>query len=523
MKQTGKKSSPPAADSRQGEKSFAPISKTKIRLRLMIAIPVMTTLLVLGLGLVVVDLNQRELLSRQPPATVKQFRDRVDTAMEHTTIAIVAGGGIALLTGLILAIAITWPIKRLTAGTASIASGDLTRNIHVSGDGEIALLGSAFNNMISSINRYLLQTMAGGVVTIDERGNITSMSTDSEVILGVNAQDFIGRPISDMIPRFKENAVFHETIASTLKDRRTFVGKEMMITTEDRDRIPISISTSFLKDRDNTLIGLIISFDDVAHLRKIQDQMRIVDRLTTLGGLAAGIAHQVRNPLCSIRGLAQLLKESDKGAGGPLSDYSNVILSDVDRIDKVVERLLKFIQPTTSGWSFEPPAKIIEDTVMLAKHEVRDKEIDIRIKVQKDLPDVLCQEENLMQALLNLLVNAIQSIEKKGVVEVAAAHSPGKKSGAGRGGEIVIKVSDNGPGIKKEHLSRIFNPSFTTKEDGAGFGLVITRQTVEAHGGRIIVESEPGKGAAFTIWLPVREEVKDLAGEGNRDERIESV
>jgi len=505
----------------QENKDFKPVSKKKIRLRLMIAIPVMTTLLVLGLGLVIVDLNSRELLNRQPPSTVRQFRDRVDMAMEHTTIVIVVGGGIALLAGLILAIAITWPIRRLTAGTVSIASGDLTRNIHISGDGEIAMLGSAFNNMIGSINRYLLQTMSGGVVTIDEKGNITSMSTDSEVILGVSAQDFISKPISDMIPALKDNEEFHETIRSTLKERHTFVGKEMMIVTRDRDRIPISISTSFLKDRDNTLIGLIISFDDVAHLRKIQEQMRIVDRLTTLGGLAAGIAHQVRNPLCSIRGLAQLLKENDKG-NGPLADYSDVILSDVDRIDKVVERLLKFIQPTNTGWTFAPPATIIEETVMLAKHEVRNKEIDIKLDVPPGLPNLLCQEENLLQALLNLLVNAIQSIEKKGVVGVAVSHAP-DPAGVRKSGDLVIKITDNGPGIKKEHLSRIFNPSFTTKEDGAGFGLVITRQTVEAHGGRITVDSEPGKGASFTIVLPVREEVKEIAGKGARDNRVESV
>lgn len=480
-----------------------PLTKQKIRLRLMIAIPVMTTLLVLGLGLVIVDINKRELLSSPEPRTVEQFKQRIIVSMDHTEIVIIAGGAIALFAGIILAVTITYPIKRLTMSVASIASGDLTRNIHISGEGEIAMLGSAFNNMISSINQYLLQTMSGGVVTINEKGHITSMSSDAEVIIGLSAQKFIGRHISEMIPRTKENAPFHETIESTLKDRRTFVGKEMIITTEDRDQIPISISTSFLKDRDNTLIGLIISFDDVAHLRKVQEQMRTVDRLTTLGGLAAGIAHQVRNPLCSIRGLAQLLKESGDSNQEMLQDYSNVILSDVDRIDKVVERLLKFIQPTTSDWRFCGVTQVVEDTIMLAKHDIRNKEIDIQCEIVGQIPDVLCQEENLMQALLNLMLNAIQAIKERGVLKVLVKHvvDPSVQDDLG---ELLIQVIDNGPGISPENLGRIFNPSFTTKDDGAGFGLVITRQTVEAHGGRISVESEPGIATTFSIWLPVR-------------------
>lgn len=494
--------------------------KTKIRLRLMIAIPVMTTLLVLGLGLAIIKLIELELLGTPMPIETAQMKSKIAVAMGHTTIVIVFFGGLALLSGLILALTITNPIRRLAAGTAEIARGDLTRTIHLSGDGEIAMLGSAFNNMISSINRYLLQTMSGGVVTINDTGNITSMSTDAEVILGLSAQEFTGKPISEMIPETFENEEFHQTIRSTLQERTTFVGKEMYISTENRDMIPISISTSFLKDHDNTLIGLIISFDDVAHLRRVQDQMRVVDRLTTLGGLAAGIAHQVRNPLCSIKGLAQLLSENARSEeNSQLSNYSKVILSDVDRIDKVVERLLKFIQPTTTTWAFASLPQIIDDTILLAKHDIKKKDIDIDVDVPRDLPDILCQEENMLQALLNIIVNAIQAIPEQGRITITArfeAHEAQKSET----GTIILGIEDNGPGIKEEHINRIFNPSFTTKEDGAGFGLVITRQTIEAHGGRIAVESVPGERTSFTVTLPVREKIEQ---EMQENERIESA
>lgn len=493
------------------------LAKTQIRLRLIIAIPVITTLLVLGLGWIIIDMNSRELLYRTPPDTVQELAKRVQTALEHTTIVIVIGGVLALVSGLVLAIAITYPIRRLTSDTATIAGGDLTRTIHLGGDGEIALLGSAFNNMLTSLNKYLLQTMSGGVVTINGKAQITTMSADAEVILGLSAQDLVGRHITEMIPDTKGNRRFHQVIWDTLHNRRTHVGREMKVTTKGRDAISISISTSFLRDRDDTLIGLIISFDDVEHLKKIQEQMRIVDRLTTLGGLAAGIAHQVRNPLCSIRGLAQLLHENAE-KNSLLADYSDVILSDVDRIDKVVDRLLRFIQPTTSGWALASVNDIVEDTIVLARHEIRKKDIEFEVEYAEDMPKILCQRENLMQSILNILVNAFQAIEQCGWVRVRTRVVADRESGPD--GAVCLEISDNGPGMPPEIAARIFEPSFSTKDEGGGFGLAITRQTVEVHGGRITVTSVPHQETTFTVLLPIR---KQQVQEGEPVGQAESV
>jgi PAS domain S-box-containing protein len=498
-------------------KGVGALVKTRIRLRLMIAIPVITTLLVLGLGWIIIDMCSRELISGTPPETVDLFLTRARMTVDHVAIAVVLWSVLSLVAGLVLAYTITYPIRRLTSDTASIAKGDLSRTIHLGGEGEIAMLGSAFNDMVSSINKYLLQTMSGGVVTINEKAVITSMSADAEVILGVSAQELVGRGITEMIPDTKENRRFHQVIRDTLESRRTHVGREMTVTTENRDAIPISISTSFLRDRDDTLIGLIVSFEDVKHLKKIQEQMRIVDRLTTLGGLAAGIAHQVRNPLCSIRGLAQLLKES-AAENSSLSDYSDVILSDVDRIDKVIDRLLRFIQPNATGWTFASLNDVVEDTLLLARHEIRKKDIDFEADYASELPKILCQRENLMQAILNLFVNAFQSIENSGKVWVRTLHV--EDPGGSPFGAVRLEIGDDGPGMTKEIISRIFEPSFTTKDDGGGFGLAITRQTVEVHGGRITVKSTPNVKTTFTILLPIR---KQEVQEGEPVGHAESV
>ncbi|MFA6451453.1 MAG: ATP-binding protein [bacterium] len=470
----------------------------------MIAIPAMTTLLVLGLGLIIIDLDNRSLLdNKELPVTMVDYVQRIQNTINGTTIVIVCFGVLALLAGLVLAVGITAPIRKLTYDTASIASGDLTRTIHVSGEGEIAMLGYAFNNMVTSINKYLLQSMSGGVVTINEKGAITAMSADSEVILGVNAGEYVGKHIKEMIPDTKENRAFHDIIQGALQNRQTFVGKEMTVTTDSRNAIPISISTSFLQNKDDTLIGLIISFEDVKHLRKVQEQMLKLDRLTTLGGLAAGIAHQVRNPLCSIRGLAQLLKEN-AGESPMLNDYSDVILSDVDRIERVIDRLLKFIQPSSTGWTYESINEIIDDTLVLAKHEIRKKDIELVCDLSTDLPRILCQRENLIQALMNIMVNAFQAIEHFGRVTIWTLQDDDDDKSDN--GSICVRISNTGPPILPEDIARIFDPNFTTKEDGGGFGLAITHQTVEFHGGRIRVESPPGGETVFTIWLPIRKQ-----------------
>ncbi|MEW6203094.1 MAG: ATP-binding protein [bacterium] len=486
------------------------ISKRKIRFRLMVAIPLFTTLLVLALGFIVIHINSRELLdSKWIPKTQQEYINSIQTALDHTTIAIIISAAIACLTGLAIALTVTIPIRRLTTGTAEIAKGNLSRTIHVNGDGEFALLGSAFNDMISAINRYLLQSMSGGIITINEKGVIVSFSTDAEVILGIPSHEAVGKPLKYVFPYIPENKEFHRFIEAALKDRQTFAFTPVVVSTEARDAIPVSISTSLLRDREDTLVGIIISFEDIQHLKKVEEQMRKVDRLTTLGGLAAGLAHQVRNPLCSIRGLAQLLKEV-RTSESSTSDYLDVILKDVDRIDRVLDRLLRFLQPTSSSWTLEDVNAIVQDALLLGKPEIRDKEIEIIEEYSTDLPKIPAQGENLAHAFLNLILNSIQAIEQKGTIRIKTEFIP---KGKDENPYLCVTFTDNGNGIPPDDLPRIFDPSFSTKEDGSGFGLVITRQIVEAHGGYINVSSEPDRQTSFEINLPVKQKISEIPSE----------
>ena len=484
-------------------------TRRKVRFRLVLAFPVLTTLLVLGLGAVLIDMQQRTLANPQTARlTAPEIYERIIQTMDAMTLVIIGAAVIAFISGIVLAITVTIPIRKLAQDTASIARGDLTRSIRLNADGELAILGTALNEMVASINRYMLQSMSGGMMIIDETGRVLSLSGDAEFILGVSADQGVGAHITQIFPDIPENQRFLKLVNETLSLRHTFPTQQLTVSTDERSEIPVAVASSLLKDRENTLVGLSLSFEDAKQLRRIEEQMRRVDRLTTLGGLAASVAHQVRNPLCSIKGLAQLLAES-RSEDQTLHDYANVILSDAERIDMVVGRLMRMLQPTQTDWTLEDVNDIVQETVALARHEIRDKDIEIREDLDPDLPHLIAQRENLMHAFLNFVINAIQAIESKGavVVRTRAAGAP-MQPGRGPGGQIaglIVDIEDNGPGMSEDQIKEIFNPGYTSKEQGSGFGLTISQQTVEAHGGEIRVKSAPGESTLFRIWMPLRQ------------------
>lgn len=510
---------------RGGDLAPAPagVTKQKVRFRLVITIPMLTTLLVLGLGFVLIDVQQRTLVATQPTRmNSMELYARISQTMDLLTVIIIIAAVIAFISGVVLAITVTSPIKKLAEDTAGIARGDLTRSIRLNADGELAQLGTALNEMVASINRYMLQSMTGGLITINQDEQIIAMSGDAEFILGVNADRMVGSHITAVFPDIPENRPFLEELHNTLKLRRTFPTQKFVLSTEERSNIPVSVATSLLRDQEDTLVALSISFEDVKQLRRIEEQMRRVDRLTTLGGLAASVAHQIRNPLCSIRGLAQLMREG-RGGDATLAGYTDVILSDVDRIDQVVGRLLSMLQPSDTNWTVEDINNILADTMALARHETRGKDIELIEDYGGSLPQTSTQRENLMHALLNLVINAIQAVGDSGRVSVSSramiswdrpVTGPGQTPAG-----ILVEIADSGPGMTPDVLERIFNPNFTTKESGSGFGLTIASQTIEAHGGEIVARSAPGEGAVFRVWLPIR----DPAAQREKGETLESA
>ncbi|MEX3022669.1 two-component system sensor histidine kinase ZraS [Kluyvera sp. STS39-E] len=227
------------------------------------------------------------------------------------------------------------------------------------------------------------------------------------------------------------------------------------------------------------------------------------EKLMALGHLAAGVAHEIRNPLSSIKGLAKYFAERTP-PGGEAYELAQVMAKEADRLNRVVSELLELVRPAHLTWQSVDLNDVIGHSLQLVSQDAREREITLQFSPQPALCRIQADPDRLNQVLLNLYLNAMQSIGRHGVVTVAVA-----ECGDGR---VKVSVTDSGKGMTDEQRQAIFTPYFTTKADGTGLGLAVVQNIVEQHGGTIEVESSLGKGAVFTFYLPVDGQQKDEQG-----------
>ncbi len=230
--------------------------------------------------------------------------------------------------------------------------------------------------------------------------------------------------------------------------------------------------------------------------RKLEEQMQRTDRLVALGEIAAGVAHEIRNPLTSIKGFVQLI-ESEMEEGDPQRQYTNIVISETDRLNRIVHELLYYARPSDTLRANININQILTDSLQLVRINAAPREITISTFLADNLPGINGDPEQLKQVFLNLLMNAVQAlegIERKGEVTVSSQVT---QEG------IQVTVEDNGKGIVTEHLDRIFSPFFTSRSDGTGLGLAVVQKIVALHQGEIRAENISAGGARFILLFPL--------------------
>ncbi|HGH3374842.1 TPA: two-component system sensor histidine kinase ZraS [Kluyvera cryocrescens] len=237
--------------------------------------------------------------------------------------------------------------------------------------------------------------------------------------------------------------------------------------------------------------------------RQLQEATHRKDKLVALGHLAAGVAHEIRNPLSSIKGLAKYFAERTP-PGGEAYELAQVMAKEADRLNRVVSELLELVRPAHLKWQPVDLNEVIGHSLQLVSQDALGRDITLQFTAQPSLCRIQADPDRLNQVLLNLYLNAIQAIGHEGAITVSVA-----ECGDGR---VRLSVTDSGKGMTAEQLQAIFTPYFTTKADGTGLGLAVVQNIVEQHGGTIHVESTPGKGAVFTLYLPVNGQQKDEQG-----------
>ena len=325
-------------------------------------------------------------------------------------------------------------------------------------------------------NEDILQSVPSGVVSFDQSSRITKMNAAAQRILGLREDEVIGR---------KYDELFNKPVIEIIERNRSLERAEVAYSTRSGKRIWLGLNVSPLKDSSGNVIGQILIFTDLTELKAFQSQMELRERLSTLGEMSAGIAHELRNPMAVILGYTKILK---KKVDDRLVPAVEAISKEVSVMDRIIADFLSFAKPSEPVMSHLDLNELIDGCIK----GIADSAPMVRIIADASaLPVIRGDEIMLRQAIINLLQNAVESMPEGGELRIEGSVDD----------NLNIWISDTGHGIAENVKDKIFLPFFTTKERGTGLGLSIVHKIVVSHGGTIQVDKNE-KGTLFRIKLP---------------------
>lgn len=410
--------------------------------------------------------------------------------------AILAVTILCLILGLGMAHAFSTRLARevtcITGGLARLRF-DLTTPLRRP-SGELGDIADAINAMartlldVRSLNENILDSIADGVIAVDVDGTITSANPAAQRMMGLAVADMVGKPYRTLYATRPE---FASILLDTLDSGQDHVGVTLDFPLGEQS-LHVSASSSLLKDGTGAVIGGVIVFKDLSEEDRLQKQVMRADRLAALGELMAGIAHEIRNPLTSIRGFMQYLESCD--SLDEWKRHAPLIVRQVDSLNRIVTELLEFGRQRPPRIAPVRIDTLIREITLLMGAK---SNAPIVLDVADGVPVIEADGEALKQVILNLVINATQAIEGSGRIIISVRD--------GGDGEVVVEVTDNGIGIAPEHLEKVFNPFFSTKPAGTGLGLPMVHRIMDAHNGVIAIDSAPGVGTRVTLRLPIRQ------------------
>jgi len=347
----------------------------------------------------------------------------------------------------------------------------------------------AFQTM-KSYMQHVVDSMANGLISLDTEGKIATMNRQAHHILLIPPQESMEGKVLEEVMHLHDFDVGHVLTQGT-----PVIEHEVRCTTLTETTIPLSLSASTLTDDASNHLGTVLLFRDLSDVKALQEQVKRAERLASVGRLASGVAHEIRNPLGALKGFLQYFQRK-LSLQGQDKTYLAVMMKEVDRLNSVISSLLDFARPKEPTPELCDVGDLIRHVLTLTESDVQSKHIRISLNIAENLPHVSLDRDQMIQVLLNMVLNAVQMMDTEGQITIGAHIRP-------ETGQLELTVLDTGKGIPTDDLPRIFDPFFTTKKQGTGLGLAIAHTIIENHHGEITVESEEGKGSTFRIRLPV--------------------
>jgi PAS domain S-box-containing protein len=349
----------------------------------------------------------------------------------------------------------------------------------------------------TNITESLIESIGSGIIITEMNDTITYINQAGEKILGYSKGEVFGKPFGLFGLNEKQNVSYSFLDHPDNLDTR----REGRMKRKDGDEIPVGFTVNQHLSLSGEAIGKIIIFRDLTKVYRIQEEMLKMDRLVSLGKLASGIAHEIRNPLAGIKTTAQALGE-EMAKDDPKREYLNRITKEIDRLNELLKTFFSFAKPQTLLLVPCHIKEIINAIIPFLIKEIADKGIQFVESYHPQLPRIRVDKIQMHQAFLNLFLNAIQAMPYGGELKIEANPVILPSPEGSKQNFIKVVVSDSGKGIPPQILPNIFDPFFTTKPKGIGLGLSITYQIIKKHGGTIKVHSQWEKGTSFTINLP---------------------
>lgn len=351
-------------------------------------------------------------------------------------------------------------------------------------------------------NETLLENLTTGVIAAGSDELVTVFNNEAGQITGLSPREIIDHPL-DRLPDG-----LREILCETLRTGERQENSELILPLGDHNAV-VRASSSIFHGQQGEMLGTLVVLTDITVLKRLELQIRRSDRLASLGTLSAGMAHEIKNPLVSIKTFAQLLPERYQDSDFR-ETFSNLIGHEIDRIDSLVNQLLRFARPAKPVLAPMHVHDVLEKSLQLVGHRLYQKEIKLTRSWEANVDTIRADADQLEQVFLNFFLNAMDAMKHGGELSVgteirAASEWVAAISGTNGDSHEVLRVTvrDDGEGIRSEDIPHVFDPFFTTKDYGTGLGLSVVHGIIQEHGGQIEVESELKKGTSFHILLPL--------------------
>jgi two-component system nitrogen regulation sensor histidine kinase GlnL len=349
----------------------------------------------------------------------------------------------------------------------------------------------------------ILENIEDAVLTLDQQGRISLINPAAQNYTGLSEKQCLGRYFFE---RFSHQPTLCQLARITLEEGRSISDHEAVVLcmpgTKPR---PVSVTVSPIFTTSGEQKGVVLILRDQTQVRTLEEAVRRADRLSMVGTMAAGLAHEIKNPLGGIKGAAQLL-QMELSNNPELMEYTELVIRETDRVNRIIEELLNLSRPRNAQTTEVNISQILDEIVMLQKQTIADRNISFKLQLDPSIPAIIGDRDLLVRLFLNLIKNAAEaSPDNSEIIIASRIDSEYHLSfpGARPTSMVLVTVNDAGPGIPQAHQEQVFTPFYTTKIGGSGLGLPICQKIVTDHGGLIHINNRSEGGASVKVSLPL--------------------